>query len=155
MAFRKAERVHMIEALKELIEESRRRVKSHSTPAKDRTRWVKLAGQLIWYKDQILRSLSYEELEEEVSKLKERVFKKDETPGPPGPSQVIPRRTVLKGVALKRTRRLPLARQDKRTRRNRREEPDISPEALGKPRFSPISKKSKPNRNSRLPPRLS
>ncbi len=74
--FRKTERAQMIEAVRDLIEEARRRAKSNYTRSKERARWTRLAGQLIWYKDQILRSMSYEALEEEVAQLKEMVLKK-------------------------------------------------------------------------------
>ena len=47
----------------------------------------RLAGQLIWYKDQILRSMTYEVLEEEVKQLKEMV-------GEMTPRQSFPRRTI-------------------------------------------------------------
>ncbi len=66
----------MIEAVRDLIEEAWRRAKSNYTRSKERARWTRLAGQLIWYKDQILRSMSYEALEEEVAQLKETVLKK-------------------------------------------------------------------------------
>ena len=63
----------MIEVIGDLIEESRRRAKSKYTPSRERARWIRLAGQLIWYKDQILRSMTNEALEEEIKQLEERV----------------------------------------------------------------------------------
>ncbi len=78
----------MIEAVRDLIEESRRRAKSNYTPSKERARWTRLAGQLIWYKDQILRSMSYDALEEEVAQLKQLVREKK------GESQISMRRII-------------------------------------------------------------
>ena len=90
--WRRSERSQMIEAVRDLIEESRKRAKSNYTPSKERARWTRLAGQLIWYKDQILRSMSYEALEEEVAQLKEVV--RQEFPGKDSPKGVTFRRTV-------------------------------------------------------------
>ena len=81
----------MIEAVRDLIEESRKRAKSNYTPSKERARWTRLAGQLIWYKDQILRSMSYEALEEEVAQLKEWAKKKFPENAPP---DIVLRRTI-------------------------------------------------------------
>jgi len=74
--FRTTERAQMIGAIRELIEEAQKRVKSKNTPSRDRTKWMKLAGQLIWYKDQVLRSLTYEALEKDVAELKKKVIEK-------------------------------------------------------------------------------
>ncbi len=90
--FRSTERAQMIEAIRDLIEEARKRVKSNYTPNRERAKWMRLAGQLIWYKDQILRSMSYEALEKEVDQLKKMVTKK-EPPTPPH-FPTIPRRTI-------------------------------------------------------------
>ena len=75
--FRQAERAQHLETLRELIEEARKRAKSHYTPSKERSKWVKLAGQLLWYKDQVLRSMTLESLEKEVAELKQIVLNKD------------------------------------------------------------------------------
>ena len=45
----------MIAALRDLIDEASRMSKSKRAPASERIRWTRLAGQLIWYKDAILR----------------------------------------------------------------------------------------------------
>src|SRR5437867_2952433 len=89
-SFRSTERGQMIAAIRELIEEAQKRVKSKYTPSRERTKWMNLAGKLIWYKDQVLRSMSYEALEKEVALLKKRVLEKDELPPRP-PSQSAPR----------------------------------------------------------------
>lgn len=76
--FRKAERARMIEDIRDLIDVARKRATSEHTLSRERVKWMRLAGQLIWYKDQILRGLSYEALEEEVGELRELVIKKKE-----------------------------------------------------------------------------
>lgn len=92
-SFRVTERAQMIGAIRELIEEAQKRVKSKNTPSREKTKWMRLAGQLIWYKDQILRSLSYEALEKEVAEMKKRVFAaRPDPPRPPPP--VYSRRTI-------------------------------------------------------------
>jgi len=45
----------MIAALRDMIDEASRMAKSKRAPASERIRWTRLAGQLIWYKDAILR----------------------------------------------------------------------------------------------------
>ena len=83
----------MIEAIRDLIEESRRRAKSKYTPSRERARWIRLAGQLIWYKDQILRSMTDEAVEEDVKQLQEEVQQLKEMEEKP-PRQSFPRRTI-------------------------------------------------------------
>jgi len=56
---------------------------SKRTPSKARMRWTRLAGQLIWYKDSILRSMTYESMERELTKLKDTVFERRAKLGPP------------------------------------------------------------------------
>ncbi len=90
----------MIEAVRDLIEEARRKPKSNYTPSKERARWTRLAGQLIWYKDQILRSMSYEALEEEVAQLKQLVREKK------GESQISMRRIIRNASGQITTRRI-------------------------------------------------
>jgi hypothetical protein len=76
--------------LSELIEEEKKRAKSHYTSSKERARWVKLTGQLLWYRDQVLRSMDYESLAKEVAELKEHVLKEDKQsePKPPWASRL-------------------------------------------------------------------
>ena len=66
----------MIIAMDEMIEETRRMAKSKRIRASERIRWTRLAGQLIWYKDSILKNKTYEALEVEVWMLKEEVYRK-------------------------------------------------------------------------------
>ncbi len=91
-AFRSKERAQMIVSIREFIEEAQKRAKSKNTPSRERVKWMNLAGKLIWYKDQILRSMTHEAMEKDIAELKKRVFKK-EAPTPP-PPPVYPRRTI-------------------------------------------------------------
>ena len=63
----------MIIAMDEMIEEARKMARSQRIRASERIRWTRLAGQLIWYKDSILKNKTYEALEVEVWMLKEQV----------------------------------------------------------------------------------
>ena len=82
--WRETERVHMISAIHEMIEEARKKAKSRRAPANERIRWTRLAGQLIWYKDSILRSMTQEAMERELIVLKKQVLEKksEEKPRP-------------------------------------------------------------------------
>ena len=42
------------------------RKKPQYTRSSQRAKWTRLAGQLIWYKDQILRAMTWEALEQDV-----------------------------------------------------------------------------------------
>ena len=82
--WRETERAHMISAIHEMIEEARKK-ESRRAPANERIRWTRLAGQLIWYKDAILRSMTQEAMERELIVLKKQVLKnKSEEKPPPG-----------------------------------------------------------------------
>jgi len=75
----------MISAIHEMIEEARKKAKSRRAPANERIRWTRLAGQLIWYKDSILRSMAQEAMERERIVLKKQgVEEKSEENPPPG-----------------------------------------------------------------------
>ncbi len=84
-AFRSKERTQMIVSIREFIEEAQKRARSKNTPSGERVKWMNLAGKLIWYKDQILRSMTHEAMEKEVAELKKRVFKKDDPATPSHP----------------------------------------------------------------------
>jgi len=73
----------MIAALRDLIDEASRMAKSKRAPASERIRWTRLAGQLIWYKDAILRSMSLESMENEMFVIKKQVFEKKPEQKPP------------------------------------------------------------------------
>ena len=68
----------MIETVQDLIQTSHKYAKSQYTPSAQRVRWTKLAGQLIWYKDQILKSFSLEAMTIEMQALKKRVMEGEE-----------------------------------------------------------------------------
>src|SRR5947199_9032905 len=74
--WRQSERHNMIAALRDLIDEASRMAKSKPAPASERIRWTRLAGQLMWYKDAIARSMSLESREHEVFVIKPEVFAK-------------------------------------------------------------------------------
>jgi len=71
--FRAEERTKMLATMSELIEDAQKRAKSRNTPSRERARWTNLAGKLIWYRDQILRSMNYEALHKEMEDLR-RMF---------------------------------------------------------------------------------
>ncbi len=77
-AWRQSERKVMVDTIQDLIEMSHKYAKSQYTPSNQRSRWVKLGGQLIWYKDQILKSFSLEALTIEMQDLKEQVRESEE-----------------------------------------------------------------------------
>ena len=68
----------------EMIDEATRMAKSKRAPASERIRWTRLAGQLIWCKDAILRSMSLESMENEMFIIKKVFEKKPEQEPPPG-----------------------------------------------------------------------
>src|SRR5437870_6693031 len=76
--WRQSERKIMIETVQDLIQTSHKYAKSQYTPSAQRARWTKLAGQLIWYKDQILKSFSLEAMTIEMQALKKRVMEGEE-----------------------------------------------------------------------------
>ncbi len=111
--WRQSERSQMIGAIRDMIEEARRMSRSQRTPARERLRWTRLAGQLIWYKDSILKSLTLEALEKEVDALREMVEARNK------PSQgPIPRRTILSAA--------PRAAGDNRKPGHPREHPTLA-----------------------------
>ena len=77
-AWRQSERKVMIETVQDLIQTSHKYAKSQYTPSAQRARWTKLAGQLIWYKDQILKNFSLEAMTIELEALKKRMVESEE-----------------------------------------------------------------------------
>jgi len=77
-AWRQSERKVMIETVQDLIQTSHKYAKSQYTPNAQRVRWTKLAGQLIWYKDQILKNSSLEALTVQLEALKKRMEESEE-----------------------------------------------------------------------------
>jgi len=77
-AWRQSERKVMIDTIQDLIQMSHKYAKSQYTPSNQRSRWAKLGGQLIWYKDQILKSFSLKAMTIEMQDLKKRVIESEE-----------------------------------------------------------------------------
>src|SRR2546426_7519884 len=75
--WRQSERHSMIAALKDMIDEASRMAKSKRAPASERIRWTRLAGQLIWYKDAILRRISLNSRRMEWLLIKKQSSKKN------------------------------------------------------------------------------
>ena len=76
-AWRQSQRKIMIDIVEDLIETSHKYAKSQYTPGNQRARWTKLAGQLIWYKDQILKNFSLEAMSTELNDLKKRMVESE------------------------------------------------------------------------------
>ncbi len=76
----------MVGSIREFIEEAQKRAKLKNTPSRERVKWMNLAGKLIWYKDQILRSMTHEAMEREILDLKKIV---DERHPPVTPRRMI------------------------------------------------------------------
>ncbi len=66
-----SERSQMIRAINDLIEEARKMSRSQRTPARERLKWNRLTGQLILYKDSILKTVLLDVLQREVEVLKQ------------------------------------------------------------------------------------
>src|SRR5213594_2253550 len=77
-AWRQSERKVMIETVQDLIQTSHKYAKSQYTPNAQRVRWTKLAGQLIWYKDQILKNFSLEAMTVQLEALQKRMEEPEE-----------------------------------------------------------------------------
>ena len=77
-AWRQSERKIMIDTIQDLIQTSHKYAKSQYTPSAQRARWTKLAGQLIWYKDQIMKSFSLEALTIQLQDLEKKVVEQQE-----------------------------------------------------------------------------
>ena len=77
-AWRQSQRKIMIDIVQDLIQTSHKYAKSHYTPGAQRARWTKLAGQLIWYKDQILKNYSLEAMTIELNALKKQMIESEQ-----------------------------------------------------------------------------
>src|SRR6266581_8963790 len=76
--WRQSERKVMIETVQDLIQTSHKYAKSQYTPNAQRVRWTKLAGQLIWYKVQILKNFSLEAMTIQLEALQKRMIESEE-----------------------------------------------------------------------------
>jgi hypothetical protein len=77
-AWRQSERKVMIDTVQDLIRMSHKYAKSQYTPSNQRARWAKLAGQLIWYQDQIMKNFSLEAMYIELQEVKKRLIESNE-----------------------------------------------------------------------------
>jgi len=77
-AWRQSQRKIMIDIVQDLIQTSHKYAKSQYTPNAQRARWTKLAGQLIWYKDQILKNYTLEAMSIDMRALKKQVIESEE-----------------------------------------------------------------------------
>ena len=76
--WRQSQRKIMIDTVQDLIQTSHKYAKSQYTPNAQRARWTKLAGQLIWYKDQILKNYTLEAMSIDMRALKKQVIESEE-----------------------------------------------------------------------------
>jgi hypothetical protein len=76
--WRQSERKKMIDTIEDLIQSSHKAAKSQYTQSAQRAKWTRLAGQLIWYKDQMLRSMTLEAMEIELQMLEKKVMESNE-----------------------------------------------------------------------------
>ena len=76
--WRQSERKVMIDTVQDLIRMSHKYAKSQYTPSNQRARWAKLAGQLIWYQDQIMKNFSLEAMYIELQDVKKSVIESNE-----------------------------------------------------------------------------
>ena len=68
-AWRATERKKMVDSLERLLSQAEKVALSQYTRSAERSKWTRLAGQLLWYKDQILRGMAWEALEQDMNKL--------------------------------------------------------------------------------------
>src|SRR5213592_812145 len=68
-AWRATERKKLIESMDKLLAQAQRLAESQYTCSGQRAKWTRLAGQLLWYKDQILRAMTWEALKQDVHRL--------------------------------------------------------------------------------------
>src|SRR2546425_12544105 len=73
-AWRQSQRKIMIDIFQDLIQSSHKYAKSQYTPNAQRARWTKLAGQLIWYKVQILNNFTLDAMTIELNALIKQVL---------------------------------------------------------------------------------
>lgn len=67
----------MVDSIALLIDQAQRLALSQYTRHAERAKWTRLAGQLIWYKDQILRQMSWEALEQDVAQVKKMLYESE------------------------------------------------------------------------------
>src|SRR3989441_11693712 len=88
-AWRATERKKMVDSMERLLSQAQKLALSQYTRSAERSKWTRLAGQLLWYKDQILRAMTWDELAQESTTGRQegtnRAFRSpNRTTKPPG-----------------------------------------------------------------------
>ncbi len=65
-AWRAGQRKQLVDSIDVLLSQPQRMTVSRYTSSAQRAKWTRLAGQLLWYKDQILRAMTWEALQQDV-----------------------------------------------------------------------------------------
>ena len=68
-AWRRLRGKKLIESMDKLLAQAKKLAESQYTRSSQPAKWTRLAGQLLWYKDQILRAMTWEALEQDVHML--------------------------------------------------------------------------------------
>src|SRR2546427_10873747 len=68
-AWRATERKKMVDSMERLLSQAEKLALFQYTRSAERSKWTRLAGQLFLHKDQILRGMAWESLEQEIKKL--------------------------------------------------------------------------------------
>ena len=68
-AWRRLRGKKLIESMDKLLAQAKKLAESQYTRSAQRAKWTRLAGQLLWYKDQTLRAMTWEALEQDVHRL--------------------------------------------------------------------------------------
>jgi hypothetical protein len=76
--WRETARKRMIESIELLLAQSQKLALSQYTRSAERSKWTRLAGQLIWWKDQILRAMTFEALEHDVHKMMRDMYEENQ-----------------------------------------------------------------------------
>ena len=71
--WRSRERKKTVEAIDVLIEQAVKHAGSKWTQSRARLTWTRVAGQLLWYKDQIMRGMTWEALDRDYDDLWRKV----------------------------------------------------------------------------------
>lgn len=73
-AWRATERKSMVESMDKLLAQAQRLAVSQYTRSAERSKWTRLAGQLLRQKDEILRGMTWEALEQDFDRLEREVY---------------------------------------------------------------------------------
>src|SRR2546428_12985768 len=69
-AWRATERKKMVDSMERLLSQAEKLALSQYTRSAERSKWTRLAGQLLWDKDKILRGRAWGGLEQDTKRLK-------------------------------------------------------------------------------------